>query len=107
MSLPSLSIHTVYVRTPTGIDANGDPAYGEVWVAKCRVESRVRQVNKGPEGDEVQSETVIYTESVISQGDVIWLPGTDPDTPEDGIRVSVVTKTPSLDGRTALYEIIV
>jgi len=73
MNINSWLKDTITVASMTGVDAYGQPTYGEQRSVKCRVEDRLQKVVDAS-GQEVMSNTEIACLESIGLQDYIWLP---------------------------------
>lgn len=81
----------------TGVNEYNEPSFAASQTIKCRLEPRLKMV-RNREGQEVVSESVLYTESAVSYGDVITVNGID-------FPVINAYPMPRFNGSTAYYEV--
>jgi hypothetical protein len=97
---------TVTVAAVTGIAAGapaGDLSFGAQTTMPGRVEHKVKTL-VGPDGNEVQADHVIVTESEITRGSKVWVPGDDTADANAGRRVIATQKASTPGGGDTLFE---
>lgn len=97
-----LMTDTVTVAPRTGFGAGGstDSTYGAQTTVAARVEQKTQLV-RTPEGNELQSNTVVASETEIASTSKLWLPGDDTGGQHRRI---VATSKASIPGGATLYE---
>jgi hypothetical protein len=110
--LKALFAQTIWVAPSTGTAGSGDPTYGAAVMVSARVEKR-RKVVVNAAGDEVNSDTLIFTDlspsalTTIEEHDRVWLPGENPADPTLARLPLKIDKHPDEDGTLHHFEVSV
>lgn len=92
-----LMIHTITLKSQAGKSSHGDPTYGGQTSISGRVEHKLQRIIT-PEGNAVNSEHMVISESEIKVTDRVWLPGDDTTDATEARRPIWVGKAETTDG---------
>lgn len=93
----------VKVKAQTGLDGSGRPTFGSQTILKARVERKANLIHN-EEGEEIQTNHVVLTETEIDRSSRVWLPGDDIDTANDGRTPEMVIQASTPAGDGTIYE---
>ncbi len=96
---------TIYVASATGADAYGQPTWGAAASRLVTVEPSNRIV-PGPQGEQLQTSTLILTDAAIGIMDRVWLPGDSASDATKARRIMLVDVIPDeLSATTSHWEV--
>jgi hypothetical protein len=105
MNVSHLLTDTVTVKAPSTVDNYGDVSFGASSTIKARVEKK-QKLHRDDAGNEVATNHVILTETEITQGSRVWLPGSDTTDDNDAL-VPLQWGQASTFGGYTIYEVYV
>lgn len=97
---------TIYVATAAATrDAQGQPTWGSPAARSVRVE-RSDRIVPGPNGEDLKTSHLIFTETAIGKADCVWLPGDNSATASLARRPMLIEAIPAEDsGTTDHWEV--
>ena len=102
MSLAGYMPDTITLADRTGV-TGGTPSYGSQYTAPARVEASDKKII-GTDGNELQAEHAIATETEIKTTQRIWLPGDDTTDNTEARRALKVKNAREADGSGGHWE---
>lgn len=103
MSFGDYMVDTITLADRSGV-TGGTPSYDAQYTAVARVEDSDKKII-GTDGNELQAEHVIATETAIKTTTRIWLPGDDTAKNEEARRAIKIKHAREADGSGGHYEV--
>lgn len=103
MTFASYMVDTITLADQSGV-TGGNPSFGAQYTALARVESSDKKI-VGADGNELQAEHVVATETEIKTTTRIWLPGDDTADATEGRRALRIKRAREDDGSGGHYEV--
>lgn len=94
---------TVYRKPYTGRNGNGDPTYGSQVSIAARIERDERKTVT-PDGNDLLTRHVVFSDSPMFWYDLLWLPGDDETNDAEGRIVHSIESAIAVDDSMTLYE---
>jgi len=104
MNLSSWFTDAVTVQSQTGSSLYGDPTFGPQRTIKGFVQAEVRK-EATERGTVVRTVSMFVTDQPIAQGDLLWLPGSDPSDKRQARRLGTVKSAHDKWGCSTVYEV--